>query len=48
MAWQIAMFKKGTPYVQIIRPCTVGDGIIKLSEKEASDFAGLYEKRHQI
>ena len=45
VAWQIDMFKKGTPYVQLVRPCTVGDGIIKLSEKEASNFAALYEKK---
>ncbi len=43
--WQINMFKKGTPYVQLVRPCTVGDGIVKLSEKEANDFAELYEKK---
>jgi len=43
--WQINMFKKGTPYVQLVRPCTVGDGIIRLSEKEADRFAVLYDEK---
>ncbi len=43
--WQIEMFKKGTPYVNLIRPCTIGDGIRRLSDSEAEKFASLYEER---
>lgn len=41
--WQIEMFEKGTPYVKLIRPCTVGDGIIRLSDREAQELVHMYE-----
>lgn len=34
IAYQLKCFEKGTNYVQLLRPATVGDGIFRLSEKE--------------
>jgi len=45
IVWQIEMFKRGTPYVRLIRPCTVGDGIIRLSDEEAERYVSFYEDR---
>ncbi len=45
ISWQIEMFKKGTPYVRLVRPCTVGDGIIRLSDEEAKKYVRLYEEK---
>jgi len=45
--WQIEMFRKGTPYVNLVRPCTVGDGIVSLSDEEAKELAKFYEKNSE-
>ncbi len=42
--WQIEMFKKGTPYLKLLRPCKIGDGIIKIEEEEARYLARFYEE----
>ncbi len=31
---QVEIFRRGTPYVRLLRPCTVGDGIIRIEEDE--------------
>ncbi|MCX6238896.1 MAG: DUF4301 family protein [Bacteroidia bacterium] len=33
---QIAHFKKGFPYLKVLRPATIGDGIIRLDEERVS------------
>jgi len=33
---QIAHFKKGFPYLKVLRPATIGDGIIRLNEEKIS------------
>ena len=43
--WQIEMFKKGTPYVKLLRPCTIGDGIIRLSDKEVQELVQVYKDK---
>jgi hypothetical protein len=40
---QIAIFKRGTFFQKLIRPCTIGDGIIKISEHEIPELL----KKHQ-
>ena len=40
---QINHFKKGFPYANIIAPATAGNGIIKLTEDEVSDYGNLYD-----
>ncbi len=41
---QIEAFKKGTPYLRLNRPCTIGDGIILIRENELKQLISLYEK----
>jgi hypothetical protein len=43
---QIETFKKGFPFLEIIRPATVGDGIIRLSNKDLNKKIKLYNKNH--
>ena len=42
IADQLLLFKKGTPYVSLVRPCSAGDGILQFDrpmyEKAISDF----------
>ncbi|MFI3262432.1 MAG: DUF4301 family protein [Rikenellaceae bacterium] len=41
---QINNFKKGFPFLQIIRPASIGDGIIAYSESECADLVAGYDK----
>ena len=41
---QIAMFKKGTPYLKISRPCTINDGIRSISGDEIKQLTAIYEE----
>ena len=40
---QIAFFKQGVVFQKLIRPCTIGDGILKISEHEIPEML----KKHQ-
>ncbi|RMG64767.1 MAG: DUF4301 family protein, partial [Calditrichaeota bacterium] len=40
---QLALFRKGFPPPRLVRPCTPGDGILRLSEQEHSELMALYE-----
>lgn len=39
---QIKLFKKGFPYMRIVKPATVGDGIIKLDSDELDNLINIY------
>ncbi len=39
---QIETFKRGIPYAELVRPCTLGDGIENI-DKEAEKYSSLYE-----
>ncbi len=41
---QVALFEKGAPYVNLDRPCTVGDGIKRLSDQELGEYIRIYEQ----
>ena len=40
---QMENFKKGFPYLDIIKPATIGDGIQQLNKTDLSDYQNLYE-----
>ncbi len=42
---QIDLFKKGTPYLKLVRPCITGDGIRSISADEAKQLTAIYEKQ---
>lgn len=42
---QIENFKKGFPYLNVIKAATIGDGIISLSDAEADKYAGYFDER---
>jgi len=44
---QIALFEAGTVPVSLNRPCTVGDGIITIDEKDLSEMTASYEESMQ-
>ncbi len=41
---QIRIFQKGTPYLKLNRPCTVGDGIKKFTRRSFDDSVDLFEQ----
>jgi len=41
---QLTYFKKGFPYLKVLRPATIGDGIIKLGAKKSSETITNYKK----
>ena len=41
---QLEMFERGSPPLTLARACTVGDGIMQISEKEQDELVSLYEK----
>ncbi|MBS3732811.1 MAG: DUF4301 family protein [Desulfobacterales bacterium] len=40
---QVGIFEKGAPYVNLDRPCTVGDGIKRLSDPDLAEYIRMYE-----
>ena len=40
---QLALFHQGTPFVKLDRPCTPGDGIIRLSDHQMEEAAECFE-----
>lgn len=44
---QIAHFKKGFPYLKVIRPATIGDGIIRMDEDKVSAAVKQFTKKIQ-
>ncbi len=40
---QIEIFEKGIPPVQLLRPCTIDDGIARLTPGEESEYINSYE-----
>jgi hypothetical protein len=41
------IFKKGSPPIVLNRPCMVGDGIVKISEKDMPELIATYEEAMQ-
>jgi hypothetical protein len=41
---QVSYFKKGFPYMKLVKAATIGHGIVKLSEKQLKDYTALYER----
>ncbi|MCF8110720.1 MAG: DUF4301 family protein [Desulfobacteraceae bacterium] len=41
---QIAIFEKGAVYADLDRPCTVGDGIKRLSDRDLEEYIRMYEQ----
>ncbi|MCH7520014.1 MAG: DUF4301 family protein, partial [Candidatus Dadabacteria bacterium] len=39
---QIETFKQGIPYTELVRPCTIGDGIENI-DAELENYVGFYE-----
>ena len=39
---QLTYFKKGFPYLKVLRAATIGDGIIKLETKKSSEIIAQY------
>jgi len=44
---QIDHFIKGFPYLKVLRPATVGDGIIRLDDKKVSEAVKLFTRKVQ-
>ena len=40
---QVAQLKRGTKYVQLIRPATIGDGIFRLNEGQVNDLTKSFD-----
>ncbi|MEZ4604967.1 MAG: DUF4301 family protein, partial [Desulfobacterales bacterium] len=40
---QLTLFHQGTPFVKLDRPCTPGDGIIRLSDHQMEEAAECFE-----
>lgn len=41
---QLEIFKRGIPPVTLHRPCTIGDGIVVISDSERETLLGLHQK----
>ena len=42
---QIAHFRKGFPYLKVLRPATIGDGIIRLDEEKVSEAVKIFTQK---
>ena len=40
---QLANFKNGFPFINLIKPATTGDGIIRYGEKTVKEMASFYD-----
>jgi len=45
IAYQLQCFERGTNYVQLLRPATVGDGIFRLTDKERKQAVATFEEK---
>ncbi|RMH31016.1 MAG: DUF4301 family protein [Nitrospirae bacterium] len=45
---QLSLFQRGFPYIQLVRPCTVGDGIRRLSSSEISDSIQAFDEAQRM
>ncbi len=45
IADQLLLFKKGTPYVSVVRPCTPGDGILQFDRRMYENAISRFEKK---
>ena len=43
--YQIGMFKKGFPFIDLVRPATPGDGIQTFDDKQIGEFEETYKSR---
>ena len=41
---QVAQLKRGTAYVHLVRPATIGDGIIRLTEEQVKQMVQAFEE----
>jgi len=41
---QIELFRRGFPFVRLLRPCTVGDGVRLLGKSEIRELGEIYQK----
>ena len=41
---QVAQLKRGTAFVKLMRPATIGDGIIRMSPNQISEMAQAYDE----
>lgn len=46
--WQLSIFEKGVPYIEISRPAIVGDGIIKFTKEELRKYIASYDKAGEV
>src|ERR1035437_671566 len=44
---QVDHFRKGFPYLKVLRPATAGDGIIRLDEEKVSEAVKLFTQKVQ-
>ncbi|MFO7702692.1 MAG: DUF4301 family protein, partial [Psychroflexus maritimus] len=44
---QVDTFIKGIPPIQLMRPATIGDGILTLNKKQIESYIGLYESTNE-
>lgn len=44
---QIAHFRKGFPFLKVLRPATIGNGIIRMDENKVSDAVKQYTRKVQ-
>lgn len=42
---QIQNFISGFPFLQVIKPATVGDGIIQMNEEKVSEYVGFFDTK---
>ena len=42
---QINDFKNGFPFLKLVRPATIGDGLLKLDEQGEQEAVDFYEKQ---
>src|SRR5690606_892862 len=44
---QLRRFKKGFPFVELVKPCTLQDGVLKLTAKEEKEAEKLFRQAVQ-
>ena len=40
---QVALLRRGSPRLGVVRPCRIGDGVRRIAEEEGERLAALYE-----
>jgi hypothetical protein len=48
LQWQISVFEKGVAFINLSRPATIGDGVIKFEKADIKKYVSIYDRADAV